>query len=165
MLNKLLADQGNYEVMEEENNPEVEEGAVGVEGSSGIEKTARTTASEGIHNTQWVPEGDGIMNTGQAPVVEVIPETDQGHTPETDIGEIIVHAEFAPEAQDISGDERALQTQGISHTEEVPEAIELDNVNVSVYSFIGNSSCRKLHNLQSLEERSHLGVYKSRSSY
>ena len=118
MLNKLLAD----EVMEEEKNPDVEEGAVGVEGNSGAEKTAGTPDSEAIQNTQWAPEGDG---TGQALVVKVIPGTDQGHNPETGIGEIIVHAEFAPEAQGISGDDRAPQTQGISHNEEVPEAMEI----------------------------------------
>ncbi|KAM7449579.1 hypothetical protein ABFA07_002510 [Porites harrisoni] len=128
--NEILAGQTTNEDTEEEDNPEEE--VISLKGSSAPEKSADTMGAPNI-NPEESPEVEGVLNTSQGSLLEVNPEK-EGCIPETEPGEIrliisastlSVDAEMASEVLGTPGDKTALESQGISGTDEVTETMQI----------------------------------------
>ena len=91
LLIEILAGQSTNEDTEEEDNPEEE--VLSVKRSSAPEESADTM---GAPNHVESPEVEGVLNASQGSLAEVNPEN-ESCTPETETGEISVHAEMASE--------------------------------------------------------------------
>ncbi|CAH3169872.1 unnamed protein product [Porites lobata] len=121
LLNEILAGQTTNEDTEEEDNPEEE--VTSLKGSSTPEKSADTMGAPNL-NPEESPEVEGVLNTSQGSLLEVNPEK-EGCIPETETGEISVDAEMASEVLGTPGDKTALESQGISGTDEVTETMQI----------------------------------------
>ena len=69
-------------------------------------------------------EVEGVLNGRQGSLVKVNPEN-ESCTPETEMGKISVHAEMASEVPGNPGDKVALESQGISGTDEVTDTMQI----------------------------------------
>ncbi|CAH3196502.1 unnamed protein product [Porites evermanni] len=121
LLNEILAGQTTNEDTEEEDNPEEE--VISLKGSSAPEESADTMGAPNL-NPEESPEVEGVLNTSQGSLLEVNPEK-EGCIPETETGEISVDAEMASEVLGTPGDKTALESQGISGTDEVTETMQI----------------------------------------
>ncbi|CAH3037824.1 unnamed protein product [Porites lobata] len=121
LLNEILAGQTTNEDTEEEDNPEEE--VTSLKGSSAPEESADTMGAPNL-NPEESPEVEGVLNTSQGSLLEVNPEK-EGCIPETETGEISVDAEMASEVLGSPGDKTALESQGISGSDEVTETMLL----------------------------------------
>ncbi|CAH3160630.1 unnamed protein product [Porites lobata] len=121
VLNEILAGQTTNEDTEEEDNPEEE--VISLKGSSAPEESADTMGAPNL-NAKESPEVEGVLNTSQGSLLEVNPEK-EGCIPETETGEISVDAEMASEVLGTPGDKTALESQGISGTDEVTETMQV----------------------------------------
>ena len=92
-----------------------------VKRSSAFEESADTM---GAPNPVDSSEVEGVLNASQGSLVEVNPEN-KSCSPETETGEISVHAKMASEVLGTPGDTTALESQGISGTDEVTDTMQI----------------------------------------